>query len=679
MDTENIINSSTSASTQVPSMKQFKLLLWINKIIKYPFSSEAEFQRDIPHIISQISSEFANHQNQLQVTLQQCNQGSSHKKCKSLHIVKVQLKHKEEGEKGIECQTDNATSQNISQNIHQFQSSQNQSNPITQKLGYASNDIMSPDVKSLQYNIQPVLNLQTKPNSSSLYYMNHGATTTFNQNNLTETDKLSDILSKLRNHKGQLHCPFQDCDRNNFTEAGNLKTHIRTHLPDRVFKCQYMDCGKTFKLKQHLKHHLDSHQNLNRFVCNFTNCQKSFSRASRLELHVKSAHSGQNTFLCEIAECGKIFAEKGNLLVHMRTHTGEKPYHCRHCEKKFTTIGNCRDHERRHTKDKPYKCKMCPIKYYRRYQLLRHLESKHPYNQISEFDNEDVDEDMDRDEDHILVQNDSYCSQDLCMHDEEDLLFNNNNRRSQKEQRKQEEQRILREQQEIMNLTQERQLFTTPHISSSTEIRMRQHQDSENCVQSFTTPDKLKRHQSQQVSSVNPIKNGNLQEIQQVNFSLQNQKRQKLDIPHHASLNNQVPVKNGKEYLLESKPTQQFNNTPFERDNGEDEGFSPILQESPIQFNSSYNQQEKDESYKHKSSTSSEYMNSISNFMSRKTTSFDSYYESLQTTIKLSPEEQENSMKFNFDQDFNANSSLDFESLEFEASCFFPELFSNLQ
>lgn len=86
---------------------------------------------------------------------------------------------------------------------------------------------------------------------------------------------------------------------------------------------------------------------------------------------------GKNKRTGEPIFCNKIFNERGNLQVHHRIHSGERPYKCQYCPKQFTTIGNRNDHERRHNQDKPYACNFCSIKYYRKYQLTRHINRKH--------------------------------------------------------------------------------------------------------------------------------------------------------------------------------------------------------------------------------------------------------------------------------------------------------------
>eukprot|EP00347_Sterkiella_histriomuscorum_P007828 403347410 len=636
MQNQNFLLEFSSNQQAVTSpLKQFKLLLWINKIIKYPFTSEIEFHRDMPLLISQISTEFANHQSQLQVSLLQCNLGSSHKKCKGLSIVKVQLKQTED---------ENADSIQKSQQINQKISASIPSgidgcelNIITQKHQIKSEDSMRSIItqQKIQQNYQgSSLDNLINYNNMSLYSNGlTGATSfSFNQDMISESEKISDILSKL--------------------------------LPDRVFKCHNMDCGKTFKLKQHLKHHLDSHINMNRYVCDKDKCQKSFSRASRLELHIKAAHSGQNLFECEIDGCGKQFAEKGNLLVHMRTHTGEKPYHCRHCEKKFTTIGNCRDHERRHTKDKPYKCKLCPIKYYRRYQLLRHLESKHPFSQTSELDYEDIDEEIE------FGESEQSLSQNLYQFTE---VSGQPNKRNQKIQIKQQcsktnqstlyqQEKLQQTQNYLNNFNEDSQLQSSPSpcVVSASEVKLSFQKDIENNQSYLPQP-----------------RNAYNENFQLNNFSQSPSKRQRIDNKANLVPTFQ-PVNYRQEFLTKSHISSQSLNFVFEKNTGnpvEDEvGFSPKLQQIALSFNSYRNNQVSptkpeevfNEFNNYQENSSEKYL-----YASRKSTSFDTYHDSLQTSCRLSPEEREGSMKFNFDEDFINSQSLDFESLEFETSQYF--------
>lgn len=52
-------------------------------------------------------------------------------------------------------------------------------------------------------------------------------------------------------------------------------------------------------------------------------------------------------YKCE--DCGELFPQKSRLDTHVRiAHTGEKPYACTHCDRCFPQMSNLQDHVRKH-------------------------------------------------------------------------------------------------------------------------------------------------------------------------------------------------------------------------------------------------------------------------------------------------------------------------------------------
>ena len=117
-------------------------------------------------------------------------------------------------------------------------------------------------------------------------------------------------------------------------------------------------CSKAFKRRRYLTKHLKTHTGEKPYHCVHLGCGSAFSENSSLTQHMRT-HTGERPFPCEHPGCGSAFSRNSSLTQHMRTHTGERPFHCEHsgCGQAFLRKTDLTVHKRIHLGEKPYDCK----------------------------------------------------------------------------------------------------------------------------------------------------------------------------------------------------------------------------------------------------------------------------------------------------------------------------------
>ena len=145
--------------------------------------------------------------------------------------------------------------------------------------------------------------------------------------------------------QNQLTCSSPGCGKT-FVRRHDRERHMRSHLDDRPFACQWTGCDYAAIDAASLTKHMRIHVPDDRYACTHSGCTHVATSAPLLAAHM-TTHTGDKPFVCDVPGCNKKYASRAGLSTHKASHTGKANYPCDICGEPSTQLGNLRRHKNR--------------------------------------------------------------------------------------------------------------------------------------------------------------------------------------------------------------------------------------------------------------------------------------------------------------------------------------------
>ncbi|XP_010077081.1 PREDICTED: zinc finger protein 239-like [Pterocles gutturalis] len=133
-------------------------------------------------------------------------------------------------------------------------------------------------------------------------------------------------------------CPV--CAKASALSSG-LVLHKRTHTGERPHAC--LLCGKAFVFSSHLALHICLHTGERPYKCE--KCGKNFLSSAHLVSHTSFWREELRVLHLQA------FSRSSCLQLHVRTHSGERLYHCLLCNRTYAKISTFEKHCKKHQQD----------------------------------------------------------------------------------------------------------------------------------------------------------------------------------------------------------------------------------------------------------------------------------------------------------------------------------------